>query len=57
MAYTRLPNYTKMVVGEHKIQTVVVVVVVVSTSAHTLLLWDKSAGPNILKHKYHYVAS
>ena len=53
MAYIKLPNYTKMVVGEHAIQTFEVMIVVlmlclllsfdvfVSTSTHPLLFRDK----------------
>ena len=52
MRYTRLQNYTNMVVGKHGIQTFKVVVVVllllllsfdvfVPTSAHPLLFLDK----------------
>jgi len=52
MTYTRLPNYTNMMVGKYEIQTFKVMVVVllfllllfdvfVPTSAHPLLLLDK----------------
>ena len=52
MTYTRLQNYTNMVVGKHRIQTFEVVVgvlllfllsldVFVPTSAHPLLFLDK----------------
>ena len=47
MTYTRLQNYTNMGIGEHGIQTLQVVLVVllfdvfVPTSVHPLFFWNK----------------
>ena len=64
--YTRLQNYTNMVVGAHGIQTLEVVLVVllflllsyytfVPTSAHPLLFFGQVICPNILKCQYEHI--
>ena len=58
MMYTRLQNYTNMVVGKHELHTFEVVVVVflfdvfVPRSAHPLVFFGQVVSPNILKRQF-----